>query len=264
MEIKTHQGSSTHTVRKEFEIYGVTQMRFRQFKHFGFRFREVICADVFCGTGRNLVDGEIVDGSPIRMLDGWMKANNQRVKTSFWFSDIRQEACSTLEKIIKSRYGAEIPVKKMSASDAVNEIGNYLEAHPSTYLCLTLDPNGPKDFPKIETQDLIKSFPNRVDVNPYISATAVNRQLGARNKAGYQLNSWLAGIENLDEGFVKTLVIDKRTGWIRRPIDGDGWRWTMIPTFGIFEPRNPWDKQGFINIKSDEAEKVIKFYCGGL
>lgn len=264
MELKTHQGSSIYTERKEFEIYGVTAMRFNQFKNIHFKFREVICADVFCGTGRNIIDGEIIDGSPIRMLDGWVKANNNTVKSVFWFSDIRQDACNILEKIIKQRYQREIPVKKMSAADAVNELGNYLKSHPETYLCLTLDPNGPKDFPKYETQDLIKAFPNRIDVNPYISATAVNRQLGARNKAGYQLNSWLAGVENLDEGFIQTLVTKNRTGWIRKPIEGDRWRWTMIPSFGIFEPRNSWEKQGFVTINSEEAKNAIRFYCGGL
>jgi len=262
--VKIHQGNSKHTERKEIEIKGVTSMRLNQFKSKYFKYKEVICADVFCGTGRNLVDGNIVDGSPIRMLDGVLAANNKTLKTQFWFSDIRKSACDTLGKIIESRYDLQIPIQQMSAADAVNKLGNYLNDHPGAYLCLTLDPNGPKDFPKTETQDLLSEFSKRVDVNPYISAGAMNRQLGARNKAGYQLNSWLAGIENFDEGFVRDLVAYNRDGWIRRPLTGDAWRWTMIPTFGMFKPRNSWGKQGYVSLNSKEAKDVIQFYCGGL
>jgi hypothetical protein len=262
--VKTHQGKSQHTERKEMEIKGVTSMRFNQFKSQYFKYKEVLCADVFCGTGRNLVDGEIVDGSPIRMIDGWKTANNQKIKTKFWFSDIRQSACDTLHKIIKSRYDYEMPIYKMSAADAVNELGNYLAKNPQTYLCLTLDPNGPKDFPKHELQDMLSAFAKTVDVNTYISPGAMNRQLQARNKAGYQLSSWLHGIENFDTGLVRDLISNGRFGWIRKPIVGDAWRWTMIPTFGIFKPRNAWEKQGFVSLKSQEAKDVIKFYCGEL
>ncbi len=74
----------------------------------------------------------------------------------------------------------------------------------------------------------------------------------------------MVGIENFNEGFVKFLTYRNRTGWIRKPIEGDAWRWTMIPTFGLFEPRNSWGKQGYVSLKTQEAKEIIKFYCGGL
>lgn len=264
MEVKTHQGCSKYTLQKEFEIKGLTKMRATQFKSEWFRFKKVLFADVFCGTGRNFVDGQIVDGSPIRIIDGFIESKNTKFKPIFWFSDIRKDACDTLEKIIKDRYDMELPVKQMAASDAVNEIGNFLVHNPDTYLCLTLDPNGPKDFPKNETQDLISGISRRIDVNPYISVGAMNRQLQARNKAHYQLTSWLAGIENFDEGFVKHLTAYGRKGWIRRPLEGDAWRWTMIPNFGWGAPKSNWEKQGFVGLETPEAKEVIKFYCGSL
>ena len=270
MIVKTHQGASTHTVKKELEIRGLTNMRANQFKNKFFRYRKVLFADVFCGQGRNNVNGEMVDGSPLRIVDGYLRSVNEKTKITpvFWFSDIRKDACDILEKVFESRYGGLAPlagsIKCMSADNAVNEIGDYLSKNRDTYLCLTLDPNGPKDFPKLETQDLISSSPYRVDVNPYISANALNRQLQARNKAGYQLTSWIAGIENFDSGFVQGLTAKNRKGWIRKPIAGDKWRWTMIPTFGWAAPSSGWEKQGFVPLGTDEAKETIKFYCGGL
>jgi len=261
--VVTFQGASVYTERKEFEIEGVSNMRFNQFKSNYFKYPKVLCADVFCGTGTNDVRGEMIDGSPIRLLNGWSKANNQRVETTFWFSDVRQIACDVLERTIQDRFKIPIPVNAMAASDAINYLGEILLKDKNLFLLLILDPNGPKDFPKNETQDLLSSFSRRIDVIPYISATTINRCLGARNKAGYQLQGWLGQIENFDEGFVSSLISNGRQGWIRRPIDGDSQRWTMIPTFGCLKPRNGWDKQGYVEIDSHEGKEIVKYYCGG-
>lgn len=256
------QGSSQLTPRKEFEIFGLSKMRLNQFKSDYFGHEEIICADVFCGTGRNVLDGIVVDGSPIKMIDGVVSASNEKVKTSFFFSDIRQEACDALSEIVKAKYRISLPIKKLQASDAINRIGEYMTKNRGSYLFLILDPNGPKDFPKNEVCDLIRAFPARLDITPYISATAINRQLGARNKAGYQLKSWIGEIENFDDGFVKCMTSYNRDGWIRTPVNGDRWRWTMLPTFGKFFPRNDWKKQGYCAINSEDGKKAIKYYCG--
>lgn len=266
-DLLTHQGASQFTERKEFEIEGVSYMRATQFKNKHFRFRQVIFADVFCGSGKNTINAEyIVDGSPLRLLSGFARANNSGIlpySYNFWFSDIRQSACAALEKRIKERFDIPAYTFAMEASTAINTLGDTLNSKPDSFLFLIIDPNGPKDFPKYEVQDLLASFPGRIDVIPYISATTINRCLNARNKAGRDFKGWLGEIENFDEGFVSALSSNKRFGWIRKPIPGDRQRWTMIPTFGCFEPRNSWEKQGYVKLNSAEGKEIVKFYCGG-
>ena len=258
------QGSSQNTVKKEFEIQGISRMRFTQFKNPYFNFSNVICADVFCGRGTNEIGGEIVDGSPIKLTKGFKKANNKKLKTHFWFSDIRKNACDALEKIIDKDIGAEaIKIKPMDAKDAVNYLAEVLRKVQDCYLILVLDPNGPKDFPKEEVKDLISAFHNRIDIVPYISATSINRCVNARKKAKMDFKGWLGEIENFDEGFVSCLTNKNRSGWIRAPLKGDPQYWTMIPTFGRFTPRNGWETQGYYKINSEEGKQAIKFYCGG-
>lgn len=265
-ELFTHQGVSQHTERKEFEIEGVAYMRTNQFKCQHFRYRHVIFADVFCGSGKNTINAEyVVDGSPLRLLNGFFRAKKQEIlpySFNFWFSDIRKSACHALERRIEERFNLSAPAFPMEASSAINSLGDMLHAKPEAFLFLILDPNGPKDFPKYETQDLLSSFPGRIDVIPYISATTINRCLNARNKAGRDFKGWLGEIENFDEGFVAALSGGNRFGWIRKPIPGDRQRWTMIPTFGCFEPRNSWEKQGYVKLNSNEGKEVVKFYCG--
>jgi len=257
------QGASFHTQRKEYEIEGVSCMRFNQMKSQFFKYHRVLCADIFCGSGSNVVGGDIVYGSPIRLLDGYKKANNQNVNFKFWFSDIRPEACGLLKSLVLDRYGMPIDTHVNTASDAVDILGNMMEKDSSFYLYLIVDPNGPKDFPKLEIEDLLSSFSKRIDVIPYISATAINRSLGARNKAGRQLKGWMNDIENFDDGFVSSLIANNRRGWIRKPIESDIFRWTMIPTFGCMPPKYGWSKQGYIDLNTTEGESLIDFYCGG-
>lgn len=260
----TFQGSSNQTTRKEFGIEGVSYMRFNQFKSLHFRYEHVICADVFSGTGKNEVGGEIVDGSPLRVLNAFLRSKNTRNNFNFFFSDIRQAACTALQAIVHDRFGLDIHAHALAASDAINLLGDALQRHKNIFLYLVLDPNGPKDFPKSEVEDLLRLFPRRIDIVPYISATSVNRCIAARNKAGVQFKGWLGEIENFDQGFVSSLTMQHRQGWIRKPVESDPQRWTMIPTFGCMKPRNDWEKQGFIDLSSEEGKEIVKFYCGGV
>jgi hypothetical protein len=263
--MKEYQGSSIHTPRKELEIGGVAKVRFLQYKHAYFDERnitDIICADVFCGTGRNDIQGEIVDGSPLRVLKAYQRANNQVRNFKFWFSDILPEACATLRTLIPPANNIKIEV--MAAKDALNFLGNYLHTHPSSFLFLVLDPNGPKDFPIQEVAHLIASFSVRIDVIPYISATAIKRCIGAREKGGINFNGWLGSIENFDDGFIKILTSHGRQGWIRKHIEGDPQHWTMIPTFGCLPPRDGWEKQGLVYINTDDGKAEIDFLSGRL
>jgi hypothetical protein len=267
MENKTHQGASAHTARKEFEIEGLTTMRMNQFKCKYFNYKRVILADVFSGSGRNTIDGtEVVEGSPIRLIRGFLNAQQTKAlpfTVNFWFSDIRQQACDMLKKRISDTFNVTMPTNQMEAKDAINCLGNYVSKNSDTFLFLIVDPNGPKDFPRDEIVDIISGYSKRVDVIPYISATAINRCIGARNKAGRQFESYLSEIENFNSGFVYSLVKGNRKGWIRMVIPGDRWKWTMIPSFGQLIPRNNWQKQGYVEIDSEAGSSAIKNYCGG-
>ena len=174
------QGASIHTPRKELEIGGITKMRLQQFKNI-YAGREIVCADVFCGTGRNDVLGEIVDGSPLRILDAYHRSENMNPRFKFWFSDILPDACAALRTLVPN--WPNLSIRTMAAADALNFLGNYLYKHPSTLLFLVLDPNGPKEFPKKESIQLLNEFSKRIDIVPYISATAINRCIGARKKS---------------------------------------------------------------------------------
>lgn len=268
MEIKTHQGASEHTARKEFEIEGLTCMRMNQFKCKYFNHQRVILADVFSGSGRNTPIGssEIVEGSPIKLIRGLLKAQQTKqlpFDVGFWFSDIRQDACDKLKKNIKETFNFDMDTNKMEAKDAINQLGEYIHKEKDAFLFLIVDPNGPKDFPRDEIIDVISGYSKRVDVIPYISATAINRCIGVRNKAGRQFEGYLSEIENFTSGFVYQLINGNRKGWIRTPINGDRWKWTMLPSFGQLIPRNNWQKQGFVEIGSEEGKQAIAQYCGG-
>lgn len=258
------QGSSQHTKRKEFEIGSIANMRFLQFKSRYFQYKNVYVADVFCGTGRNVVNDEHIDGSPVRLMDGVIKANNANIDVNFFFSDIRPDACTALSNYLLHRFNVQIATHAMPAADAINMLGAILKSKPDVFLFLVLDPNGPKDFPKQEVCDLLKAFPKRVDIIPYISATTINRCIGARNKAGMQMQGWLGMIENFDEGFVSSLTVNGRFGWIRKPLENDPQRWVIVPTYGCFKPRNDWQKQGYIDLDTAEGRNIVKFYCGNI
>jgi hypothetical protein len=261
-EIKTFQGSSIYTKQKEFEIGALTKMRLTQFKSSFFKHNIVIVADVFSGTGRNVVDDELIEGSPVRIMDGVINSGNTKTKINYFFSDIRPNACEQLSHYLLHRFNMSVKTHAMAASDAINMLGNILHKDYRVFLFLVLDPNGPKDFPKNEVYDILKEFPRRIDVIPNISATAISRCLGARYKAGHQMQGWLGTIDNFDEGFVSCLITNNRNGWIRKPVQGDIHRWVIIPTFGVFKPRNNWEKQGYIDLATDEGKELVKFYCG--
>ena len=265
------QGCSKITVQKEFDIFGVTYMRMLQSKnqYFFEQTPKIIIADVFCGTGVNEVSDEIINGSPVRILDAYVKASTPGKKTKpfkcnthFWFSDIRKDACEALRRNI-SNYSANSTVYNGSAANVINELGNAISKTNDCHLFLVVDPNGPKDFPKYEIEHLIRSFGKRVDVILNISATAINRCIGARNKAGTQFKSWLSEIENFDNGLVETIAGRGRDGWIRDPIDGDRQKWTILSTFGRFIPKHGWEKQGHYHVKSERGYEIRRKLCGG-
>ena len=55
------QGCSKMTLQKEEDLKGFTSMSLlKNYKHDG----EYLIADIFCGDGNNIIDDQIIDGSP--------------------------------------------------------------------------------------------------------------------------------------------------------------------------------------------------------
>lgn len=281
---KTIQGASWLTERKEFEIGGLVQMRLRQLKgdNPSRYYDRIVIADVFSGSGENVLSAHDnpIDGSPLRLLwalqtathtrDGISLGGLRNKKVDFFFSDIRPDATASLANLLADRW--DIPeglnVGKITATlpahSALTLIHQEMLANPRTHLILVLDPNGPKDFPRDEALSLLRSFSNRIDLIPYISATSINRCLQHKNKCNAQYNWWLSSIERFDTGFALAIA-QNRYGWIREPVQSDHQKWLMLPTFTPkLVPRNDWNKQGYVEINSQRGRAALDFYTGNL
>lgn len=279
---KAFQGASRHTERKEIEIGGLVQMRLRQLKGMvpARHYDKIMIADVFSGSGENVVEkgGDPIDGSPLRILWALQSAIQTQngpnpmglagKEVHLLFSDIRQTAIDHLSQVLADKHqkivGPHIytTTMAMDAGNAMGLIGEFMARNRRAHLILVLDPNGPKDFPRDEVLNLLSAHSNRVDLIPYISATAVNRCLRHRDLCGATYNWWLSAIDRFDTGFVHAIARNRR-GWIRKPIANDPQRWLMLPTFTTrLLPRNAWARQGYVEINSDAGNAAIAVYSG--
>ena len=277
------QGASRFTERKEFEIGGLVQMRLRQLKSPmpSRYYDDIVIADVFSGAGENVISGkdDPIDGSPLRLLWALQTATQTKSGPSImglagksvrlFFSDIRADAIARLNNLISDRWtpisglDTHISTATLPASKAIQLLHNTLAESPKTHLILVLDPNGPKDFPRDEVLAMLDQHSRRIDLVPYISATAVNRCLQHRNQCGAKYDSWwLSSVDRFDTGFIHA-ISRNRHGWIREPIHGDPQRWLMLPTFAPqLTPRNDWAKQGYVEINSERGQAAIATYAG--
>jgi len=279
--LRTFQGTSRFTERKEFEIGGLVKMRLSQLKSpsVAWSYDQIIIADVFSGSGENILSAndDPIDGSPLRLLSALSDAvttqRGQRLMAlasrpvRFLFSDIRPDAITYLNQLIAQRWeqidglDASINTATLTASSAINLLNQAMRENPRAHLILVLDPNGPKDFPRDEVLDLINQCSRRMDVIPYISATAVNRCLQHRNQCGAHYDWWLSAIDQFDTGFVNAISAG-RAGWVREPIQSDPQKWLMLPTFTPhLVPRNDWAKQGYVEINSARGQAAIAAYA---
>jgi hypothetical protein len=276
------QGASRFTERKEFEIGALVQMRLRQLKGLQSSryYNDVIIADVFSGSGENVISGreDPIDGSPLRLLWALETATMRKDGPSLmgfasktirlFFSDIRAEAVAKLATLIGDRWtpppglNTQIHTATLPASSAIALLHQTLNQSPSHHLILVIDPNGPKDFPRDEVLALLAAHSARVDLIPYISATAVNRCLQHRDQCGAHYGWWLSAIDRFDTGFIHAIARN-RHGWIREPIKGDRQRWLMLPTFTPhLVPRNDWEKQGYVSLHSERGQAAMAAYAG--
>jgi three-Cys-motif partner protein len=240
---------------------------------------QIIIADVFSGSGENILSAhdDPIDGSPLRLLHALTEAVMTKRGPNpmaladrpvrFLFSDIRSEAIAYLNQLIPTRW-ARIPgldvsfhTATLQASSAIQLLRETMTDDPRAHLILVLDPNGPKDFPRDEVLDLLRACSGRMDVVPYISATAINRCLRHRDQCGAHYNWWLSAIDRFDTGFVNAITAG-RAGWVREPVQGDPQKWLMLPTFTPrLVPRNDWAKQGYVEINSARGQAAIAAYA---
>ena len=238
--------------------------------------------DCMCGVGENEIFGLTIDGSPRSIITA---ASNQfdaligdgctedmAENLHFLFTDIRQKATEKLNRILAHgyqmgglRFGPHphltpspnspdsfVTIETKEAADAILESADYLSRSGKNRLVLLVDPNGPKALPYPELKNLLTSIftRNKVAVILYIAATAIKRI----RKSGYG-PAWVSGFrEMLLDGF-------KAAGnsWIRKPVPGDAWQWTMICYYGkSFAPRHDWKKAGFIRLDDASADEVIR------
>lgn len=281
---KTIQGASAITRKKEYDISGIAYMQFMRTAHafMGLPGKEYIrryrYTDALCGGGLNVVEGEIIEGSPYAISNALVRAghNNGNIREAvargqmeLQFSDIRQEAATSLEDLIEqdfdgkfrelfkvNHYSNVVKIDRMPADHAVKRDMGWLLENKGHRLGLCIDPNGPKALPFVELADLL-SHPRthrRADVTINISATAVKRVLSVP-MAQKEISEWIGQFRTM---FIDVLGVNEKA-WVRLPIEGDPQQWTII-TYWAVEPKNDWRKAGFVDIKSTEGLEAIKRY----
>ena len=275
---KTIQGASWLTERKEFEIGNLAKLRLMQLKSWAVdrHYDRIIIADVFSGSGENVLyaNDDPIDGSPMRLLWALNSAINTKKgpnpmalgkkRIDFLFSDIRQDAITHLKNVIDDRWddmpNTYVWPEVYEASQAIRMLIDELIDNPRTHLILVLDPNRPKAFPRDEVLEMLARHSARVDVIPYISATAINRCLRHRESSGANYDWWLSTIDSFDSGFVLEISKDRK-GWIREPVHGDPQKWLLFPTFPKrFYPTHDWARQGYVTIESPRGIDALRTY----
>ena len=281
---KTVQGASAITRKKECDISGLAYMQFMRTAnaYIGLPGKEYIkryrYTDALCGGGLNVVEGEIIEGSPYAISNSLIRAGDtngniraavERRQLELYFSDIRQEAAASLSQLVEQDFDAQfrelfkvnhfssvLRIDQMPASEAVKRDMNWLMDHRGHRLGLCIDPNGPKALPFVEIADLLTRRQTRknADVTINISATAVKRVLSVP-MAQKEISEWIGEFRTM---FIDVLAVDEKA-WIRLPIEGDPQQWTMI-TYWATNPRNDWRAAGFVDIKSPEGLEAIKRY----
>lgn len=282
--VRTVQGASAITRKKECDINGLAYMQFMRTanafiglpgKQYIRRYRYT---DALCGGGLNVVEGEIIEGSPYAISNALVQAGqkNGNVRAAVTrrlidlnFSDIRQEAASSLADLIENdfddkfrelfqlnHFSNAVNIDRLAAVDAVKRDINWLWEDRDHRLALCIDPNGPKALPFVELAELLTNSRTRrrADVTVNISATAVKRVLSVPI-AQKEISEWIGQFRTM---FIDVLGANEKA-WVRLPLDGDPQQWTIM-TYWASMPKHDWRSAGFVDIKSDEGLEAIKRY----
>jgi hypothetical protein len=273
------QGSSHGATQyKQDSIRGIARMAaLRQKNTSGLK----VFADVFSGSGENVVDGEIIDGSPISILSGVVDAI-QSMRGAYagsyavYFADIVTGRATDMLLSVITRWAAscgypfthtgntgilqvykydggegrvDIYLSESPASDSMAIIGNGLLSRRIERVTVFIDPNGPKHAPWRETMAIWRHFSSRSTIIIHIASTTLKRIAGAR-RAGCNMP------DGIPDHVAEMIHWFKGAGgWIREPINADQWTIAMLAKY---PPTHDWQKGGFHAIDSDEGQALIK------
>jgi three-Cys-motif partner protein len=234
--------------------------------------------DMYCGTGKNVLSGGEIDGSPISLLTGLLKTikSSNTPQDYGWavlFNDISpgratdilpvnvmawQEANNlTIDKnkltaTTKSNdtFEAYLSYSCSESNELIDTIKWYLGSSKDTHLVIMIDPNGPKHINWNELKELWDIYKKRVEFIIHISATTLKRVSKAKQATSFSYSYMPDHIGDMFDAFSYC------GGWIREPIDKDQWTLALI---SYFEPKHGWNTKAasFHKISSEKGQEVI-------
>ena len=281
------QGASKITHLKERHLEGIVTMRFRMLTHHMKHIDRLVVADIFCGSGENNIDGHLIDGSPLAIMNGFQTAcgfgvsdtNTNKRRESFrphsdkveiQISDIRPDAVASAPLILADKYSHKpdifshnsfdslVQVFEADAAVRIEDLHQRLVDRQNDRLFLFIDPNGPRALPYPQMMGLLSDHrvADRVDVVVNIAATHLKR-LNTNAVANVHIREWVGEYENL---FATVLNMRHGEAWIRKPIPGDAHQWSIIVYWSPPFPNWDWPKAGFTRIGSADGQAALRHY----
>jgi len=261
-QLSLFQGVSDVTKKKEMDFFGICNTRLAQRK-FQSYIKQVYLCDVFCGDGQNVINGEILSGSPVKMAQAIEGSGITETKDVFLIcSDIRRDAITKLnEHFSSSQYSFNHAIIQKTASEQIKYIHQAAREDRDAHFIVVVDPNGPKALPfeEIESIAMDQSITKRVDIIVNVSATSIKRMVQHRLSAGAKYEWWIKAVEYLGRDFFQRLARHYKGAWIRQPL-GDKQGWVMLAYFNWSPPKNDWSKAGFINLNSKKGQQALLSY----
>jgi len=244
------QGCSRVTAIKEIQIRGVIEMRLNQRKNQQGYIKRIGIFDVFCGDGKNIIEGgETILGSPIEIINAVKSTRIYESKQiDFFASDNRYLAIDRLSNLLSYEilpFGINIIQKP--ADEQLGFIEWYLNQDNRNHVILLIDPNGPGVIPFKQLNDL-SSYASRLDVIINISESAIKRIKGCRTTKNC---NWWANYETFED-ILWELLKGYREGWIRDVIKGDNQKWRIMTLWTWTPPRRAWEKQRLYKVTTKQ------------
>jgi len=261
-QLSLFQGVSDVTPKKELGFFGICNTRLTQRKFQSYISSIYLC-DVFSGDGHNVVNGEVLAGSPIKMAQAIDASCISNTKDVFLIcSDIRKDAVQTLTRYFsESNHTCETSIYQRSASDQLKFIHKIARQEPKAHFIITIDPNGPKALPFNEIKQLSSDplLRNRVDFIVNISATSIKRMIRHRQSTGANYDWWIKTVNSIGTDLIMAIARYYRGAWIRKPL-GDKQGWLMIAYFNWSPPKHDWKKAGFLDLHSVPGKQAMLEY----
>ncbi len=266
MVSRIHTGSSkSATPRKEESLYGIMQMRTFQFKSAYFDYNKIIFIDAMCGEGYHMIDDEMVNGSPIQILDGVISATNRgkpiNFDLQFRFNDVEENKIKTLERHLEERYSPNDPIPYITSTADVAKFLSKLKKkiiknEKKKYYVIFIDPNNPSEYPYEAVRDIINTGCKNFDIVLHFPVGAFRRVYGYyRNPKNPRNIEWIDSMVQKLEGKAKITEFDIAkhvlgdVNWIYDKATNNGLSFQLMAKFGFAPPRNGWKKMGILKIK---------------